>query len=54
MSGVGFYPSLIVVMTIIFGLVTFFYTFCCAKCSGRAAKEKVRTSEERSDELGIR
>ena len=41
MAGVGFYPSLIVVMAVIFGLITFFYSCCCAKCNGRGAKEKV-------------
>jgi hypothetical protein len=41
MTGVAFYPSLVLLLTIIFFTVTFFYTFCCAKCSGRGRDEKV-------------
>ena len=41
MSGVAFYPSLILAMALIFSLIAFFYTFCCTRCSGRGKDEKV-------------
>jgi len=41
MAGVAFYPSLVLLMTVIFFIVTFFYTFCCGRCNGRGKEEKV-------------
>lgn len=40
-SGVAFYPSLVLLMSVIFSLLCFFYTCCCARCSGRGKDEKV-------------
>jgi len=36
LAGVGFYPSIMVSVSVIFAVVTFFYgVCCCCRCSGR-------------------
>ncbi|GMI12087.1 hypothetical protein TrRE_jg12834 [Triparma retinervis] len=42
LSGVAFYPSIIVVLSVVFATVSFFFgVCCCCNCSGRGKEEKV-------------
>jgi hypothetical protein len=48
MAGVGFYPSIVLAVAVVFAAVSFFYgVCCCCKCNGRGKEEVRRWSNGR-------